>query len=89
MEIVGQSQAEASPLPCRISPGYGRWPLTAQTNVFDRLPHEQLGVELLPSLLMVPRKSISFAMWIGAEARPTAGLSGCHHCNLDHCQYRR
>jgi hypothetical protein len=75
-------------LSCRISPGYGRWPLTAQASLFERLPGQALGIKLLPSLLMVPRKSISFAMWMGADARPIAGLSGCENCNLERCQYR-
>jgi len=74
---------------CRVSPGYGAWPLTAQRQLFPRLSARELGVELQPSLLMVPRKSISFAMWLGAEARPVAGLSGCARCHLEHCRYRR
>lgn len=81
--------AQAAPVSCRISPGYGQWPLAAQRSLFSRLPHEALGVRLEPSLLMVPRKSISFAMWLGAEARPLAGLSGCARCRLETCIYRR
>ncbi len=81
---------EAPSLSCRISPGYGRWPLTAQKGLFARLPHRELGVGLRqPSCLMVPRKSISFAMWLGADARPLAGLSGCQSCQLERCRYRR
>ena len=80
---------KAPAISCRISPGYGRWPLTAQPKLFEQLPHAAIAVALLPSLLMVPRKSISFAMWMGADARPIAGLSGCAHCELDPCLYRR
>jgi hypothetical protein len=80
---------EALPLSCRISPGYGAWPLGGQRALFDLIPHERLGVTLLPSMLMVPRKSISFAMWLGADARPLAGLSGCDRCRLTQCRYRR
>jgi hypothetical protein len=80
---------EATAISCRISPGYGQWPLSAQHQLFQRLPHRELGMQLLPSLLMVPRKSISFAMWMGADARPLAGLSGCARCQLERCQYRR
>lgn len=87
--IEAAPSREASPVSCRISPGYGRWPLAAQRSLFARLPHEALGVRLEPSLLMVPRKSISFAMWLGAEARPLAGLSGCARCRLETCLYRR
>jgi hypothetical protein len=74
---------------CRISPGYGRWPLASQPALFARLPHREIGVHLDHSLLMVPRKSVSFAMWLGADARPIAGLSGCARCELESCRYRR
>jgi hypothetical protein len=80
---------EAPPVGCRVSPGYGRWALESQRPLLALLPHRELGVRLLPSLLMVPRKSISFAMWLGADARPLTGLSGCARCPLDTCRYRR
>lgn len=79
----------AARISCRISPGYGRWKLSAQRALLAFLPQAELGIELLPSLLMLPRKSISFAMWLGADARPLAGLSGCAHCALQECRYRR
>lgn len=87
--IVGEDSIEPTDVSCRISPGYGRWPLTAQPALFERLPHRELGVALTPSMMMIPRKSISFAMWIGPKARPLTGLSGCATCGLDHCRYRR
>ena len=74
---------------CRISPGYGRWPVTAQRALFDVVPHRAIGVSLLPTMLMTPRKTISFAMWLGAGARRIAGLSGCTLCELERCRYRR
>lgn len=79
----------AAAISCRISPGYGSWPLTSQPELFARLPHREIGVHLEHSLLMVPRKSVSFAMWLGADARPLAGLSGCARCELESCRYRR
>jgi len=77
-----------SALQCRLSPGYGRWSLQSQPSLFALLPHAELGIELLPSMLMVPRKSISFAMWLGATVRPTTGLAGCPSCGLERCRYR-
>lgn len=95
-EIVARLAGEPLPgawpaphLSCRVSPGYGRWRLSAQPALFARLPHAALGVELLPSFLMRPSKSISFAMWLGAGQRPLAGLSGCARCELEECRYRR
>ena len=71
--------------PCRVSPGYGDWPLSAQEAIFARLPHGELGVQLLPSLLMVPRKSITFALWFDAAGHAIGDRRGCSCCPLDHC----
>jgi hypothetical protein len=87
--ITGDNGSGVRHVSCRISPGYGAWSIRSQPSLFDRLPHEDIGVELLGSMLMVPRKSISFAMWVGADARPIAGLSGCSRCQLERCRYRR
>ncbi|MBW2523265.1 MAG: hypothetical protein JRI23_03780, partial [Deltaproteobacteria bacterium] len=76
-------------LPCRVSPGYGRWGIEAQHRLFPLLPHDAVGVSLLPSCLMVPRKSISFAMWLGARGRIAEGLAGCSRCTLAQCRFRR
>jgi hypothetical protein len=98
-ELSGQDPAQvareaeqpgaAAPISCRISPGYGRWKLSSQEALFSLLPVTELGVSLAPSFLMVPRKSVSFAMWLGADARPIAGLSGCSRCQLPDCRYRK
>jgi len=85
----GADPSSAGAVSCRLSPGYGRWPLSVQPALFALLPHEQVGVQLLPSHMMVPRKSISFAMWLGADGPIGSGLSGCSRCTLEHCRYRR
>ena len=85
---VGAKADGVVDVPCRISPGYGRWPLAAQEALFALLPHEELGVSLSPSMMMSPRKSVSFALWIGAQGVPGSGLSGCYHCALGTCRYR-
>lgn len=89
VRAVGGKTSAGADAACRISPGYGRWPLSAQKALFARLPHDALGVSLNPSMMMIPRKSISFALWLGAPAAPRAGLSGCDTCGLPQCRYRR
>jgi len=89
VRILGDKASAGEDAACRVSPGYGRWPLSAQEALFARLPHEALGVALNPSMMMVPRKSISFALWLGARRAPRSGLSGCDTCRLPHCRYRR
>jgi hypothetical protein len=85
----GETACDASRVSCRVSPGYGDWPLSAQSRLFALLPHAEIGVRLLPSLMMLPRKSISFAMWLGEDGLPVPGLSGCDACPLERCGFRR
>ena len=78
--------------PRRFSPGYGCWPLTAQRALFDLLPHEEIHVRLLPSCLMSPRKSVSFAVWLSpedeADVPEECRASRCADCDLTTCPYR-
>ncbi|MCC6751891.1 MAG: hypothetical protein IT371_29830 [Deltaproteobacteria bacterium] len=87
--ISAGGETDAPAAGCRLSPGYGDWPLAAQTSLFALLPSQEVGVSLLPSMLMQPRKSVSFAMWLGARGIPAPGLSGCERCGLVTCRYRR
>ncbi len=75
----------------RFSPGYGAWPVTAQSALFGLLPHDEIGVTLLPSCLMTPRKSVSFALWLGADegAAPGEEPARCETCGLVSCRDRR
>jgi hypothetical protein len=73
---------------CRISPGYGGWPLTAQKAIFARLPHDAIGVRLLPSMLMVPQKSVTFALWFDPAGSVIASRGGCSLCELEPCPRR-
>lgn len=86
--LVLDLAADPAPPPCRISPGYRGWPLTAQEAIFARLPHNAIGVQLLPSMLMVPRKSVTFALWLDPDGRVIAGGDGCSRCRLELCPRR-
>jgi hypothetical protein len=88
-DSAADARSAAAHVSCRVSPGYGGWPIRSQQSLFSVVPHRDAGVTLLPSMMMVPRKSISFAMWLGADRRPVAGLSGCARCELEQCRYRR
>lgn len=88
-EPTGDADAVGRAVPCRMSPGYGRWPLERQRELLGLLPSRDVGVRLLPSLLMEPRKSVSFAVWLGAGGRPGEPASGCAFCGLEACRYRR
>ena len=72
----------------RVSPGYGSWPVTAQRALFGMLPHDEIDVRLLPSCIMSPRKSVSFAVWLGAGDREECRTRRCSTCDLMTCPYR-
>jgi len=74
---------------CRISPGYGAWALAYQKNIFTLLPAEQIGIRLTSGLMMVPRKSVSFAAERAAEPLQLRNGDQCATCEMDHCRYRR
>jgi len=75
----------------RISPGYGRWPVSAQTTLLALLPCRELGITLSPGLMMTPRKSVSFAARLrpGGEDRPAPSRPPCAACRQEPCPYRR
>jgi len=71
----------------RASPGQEGWSIHQQRVLFDLLPAEEIGVRLTASCLMLPRKSVSFAIGFGPEMR--ADAVACDFCSKqDHCQWR-
>jgi len=73
----------------RVSPGYGAWDVRFQGKLLSLLPAEKLGVTLTSGQMMVPRKSVSFAVSFDEEARigHTPG-SRCERCGLERCRHR-
>ena len=73
----------------RISPGISGFPISEQRKVFRLADGEQIGVRLTPSLLMIPRKSLSTVIGIGADMPIWTELERCNRCNLNKsCLYR-
>ena len=73
----------------RESPGYPRWAIEEQKKVFALLPAEKIGVRITEYCIMTPRKSISFAVGIGAGARMGSNASPCRSCDMRGCTFRR
>jgi hypothetical protein len=77
---------EATP---RVSPGYGAWDTACQPRLLDLLPIDQLGIRLTSGAMMVPRKSVSFALRL---ERPGVALphapTRCDRCGLVRCRHR-
>jgi len=74
----------------RFSPGYCKWTLQeGQKLIFDLLPANKIGITLSDSMMMIPRKSISFAINIGKIIDKNLGVRECISCELENCSYRR
>lgn len=71
----------------RYSPGYCDWPVADQHKLFSLLPPGFCGVTLTSSALMLPIKSISGIIGVGADV--TRGAYQCSICELKDCFRRR
>jgi len=78
---------EAATLP--YSPGYCGIPLSDQRKLFHLVDASRVGVELLPSLVMRPLKSVSGLIGIGGAERVRALGNPCERCPLTNCRMRR
>jgi len=71
------------------SPGYCGISLAQQRTIFRLLEAGRIGVELLPSLIMKPVKSVSGLMGIGVRAEVRAAGNPCDRCAKMDCRMRR
>jgi hypothetical protein len=71
----------------RYSPGYCSWNIRGQKGIFDLLPSQKIGVELMPSFLMKPIKSVSGIIGIGKDKVP--GPYMCDMCNMTNCLVKK
>jgi len=74
----------------RFSPGYCDWVTEEQSELDRAIDFSRAGVRLTKSFMMVPKKSISAVVGIGAEGlfSPTR-RSPCATCDQKDCDYRR
>ena len=70
----------------RYSPGYCGWPTAEQHKLFSLLPKENCGVQLTESALMLPIKSVSGFIGIGANVN--FHPYSCRLCDAAFCVYR-
>lgn len=73
----------------RVSPGYGDWETATQRELLALLPVAELGISLTEGGMMVPRKSVSFAVsFVEPAALEREAGSPCRHCGLERCRHR-
>ncbi len=74
----------------RSSPGYGSWDVRCQEPLLKLLDPGSLGVTLSQSMMMAPRKSVSFAARLrpGEGRPPEERARRCARCGMTDCAYR-
>ncbi len=76
-------------LTLRYSPGYCGIPISQQASLFRLLDAGRIGVELMPSMLMRPLKTVSGIVGIGPSDVVRAYGNPCDTCPLTDCMMRR
>lgn len=72
-----------------FSPGYCGLPLDQQISVFAIVNAKEIGVKLLPTMIMQPIKSVSGLIGIGESQSVEAHGVPCQWCDLTTCHMRR
>ncbi len=89
-EICSRAEQMHLKSSARFSPGYGKWSLDEQSYIFNLLPADVINVSLTSSLMMIPRKSVSFAVKLGNEEYGEKNKAPCEDCTMrSTCRYRR
>lgn len=72
-----------------LNPGVPGWPISDQWHLFQLAPAEQIGIRLTSLAVMVPQKSISMVIGLGAELPAWKQGEACSRCNLkETCPYK-
>lgn len=83
-EILQWSRQQRLRATRRFSPGYGHWPVGGQDLIFGLLTEapDRTGVALTPAKMMIPRKSVSFAIKLGRGRLEEIDKGSCRSCAL-------
>ncbi len=72
----------------RFSPGYGGWNVAEQKWLYAAVEGDSLGVHLTEGAMMVPRKSITFAVAIGDHPIDMRNTDVCEYCGMVNCRFK-
>lgn len=91
--VIAELTAQAAPaglvLTLPYSPGYCGMAITEQRMLFATLDAAAVGVRLSPDCMMVPLKSVSGLIGLGAEGVLAERISPCDRCAMHTCAMRR
>lgn len=73
----------------RYSPGYGDWPISAQSEMMRLTRAESIGIHLSESMMLSPSKSITAVIGIARSDVSNDIKRGCAGCGKIDCAMRR
>ena len=72
-----------------FSPGYNGWEVSQQEIIFKSIPADNIGVRLTKGYMMLPQKSLSWAIGVGKEIiTPSKEDNNCGNCQSKYCNYK-
>lgn len=72
-----------------FSPGYNGWEVSQQGVIFQSIPANNIGVRLSKGYMMLPQKSLSWAIGTGKEIMaPSQEDNDCENCQHKYCTYK-
>jgi len=72
-----------------FSPGYSGWEVSQQDIIFKSIPADNIGVRLTKGYMMLPQKSLSWAIGAGKEIiTPSEEENNCGNCQYECCNYK-
>jgi len=72
----------------RFSPGYGGWEVAEQRWILEALRAREIGVTLTEGCMMIPRKSVTFAVTVGENPIEMRDDNICASCGAVDCRWR-
>ena len=88
-QIKREASREGMHISRRFSPGYCDWGINQQKMVFRAMEGDSAGIELTDGCLMVPRKSTSGIIGLGAAGKGIEEYNPCIACRKQDCPSRR
>ncbi|MDR2149185.1 MAG: hypothetical protein LBE91_22315 [Tannerella sp.] len=85
--LAMEMQTEGLRISNRYSPGYCNWPVAGQRELFEQMGDFPVAVSLTESCLMLPIKSVSGIIGVGAHIRKYS--YSCEICRDKDCIYRK
>ena len=86
-QLALEMQNEGMQTSNRYSPGYCDWPVSGQRELFDQMGKLPIAISLTESCLMLPIKSVSGIIGVGAHIRKRP--YACRICKNQNCSYRK